>query len=410
VSDKTDNHHDDGEVRALRQLVHELREAPPPELDWTGIEERLVTRIAKEHAPRRRRAPGFGTVAVFAVAAAAAVMLLMGQASLRTAIPQAAAPRAVDLTELATAPVEADELPLYRVATMTSNALVQSGDFPLRFTLEGVATWTLQPHSRAVVRTTAEPHVVSLEEGTLVAEVVPRSDTDALVESFAVEAGTTRVAVHGTIFSVERSGDRITVEVMRGSVAVGPTGHRGATVGHLLVSPTRASFSTVGGRLLEVLQPTPTEPPSIAANEPSDTPQPIAAAHESPAPVDDVTHPTEAPHPIALGGVNTPAPANEPANIEPAPAPVPRPLDVNEARALVVACITGAMGKAQSDKVLTVSSDVTARSGADGTVQTVRFSPPLRADLQQRCAGALFGRSLAAGGASISFRVTFAQR
>jgi hypothetical protein len=310
------------------------------------------------------------------------------------------------VSELATAPSGADELPLYRVAAMPQNALVESGDVPLRFTLEGVATWTLEPHGRVVVRTVSEPHVVELEHGTLVAEVVPRHDTDELVESFAVEAGTTRVAVHGTVFSVQRSGDRVTVDVMRGSVAVGPAGHRGPTVGHLLVSPARAAFSTHGGRLLDVL-PRPAEDlPPVAVRHESEPSAPLPGA---PAIAPPALEPAPTPRPIAHGPEGSHASPEAPAPPMIEPPAAPPPLDVDEARAIVVACLTGSMGKATGDTVVTVSSQVTAHVGSDGTIGSVRFAPPLRPDLQQRCGGALFGRTVA-GASSLSFRVTFAQR
>ena len=92
----------------------------------------------------------------------------------------------------------------------------------LRTALPGVATWVIDPGSRVVVDSVAVPHVITLERGTVHAEVVPRNAGDELVETFAVVAGTTRVAVHGTVFSVARAGDRITVEVTRGAVTVGP--------------------------------------------------------------------------------------------------------------------------------------------------------------------------------------------
>ena len=83
--------------------------------------------------------------------------------------------------------------------------------------------------------------------------MTPRDPSEGLVEAFAVEVGGTRVAVHGTAFSVKREGDRVLVDVVHGTVAVGPVGHVGATTGHLLVGPSRASFSLDGGRTARLL-------------------------------------------------------------------------------------------------------------------------------------------------------------
>src|SRR5690606_27787373 len=130
----------------------------------------------------------------------------------------------------------------HRVDALVPGSVIESGAEPVQLSLEGVATWTLTPGSRARVRSISVPHVVELEHGTIVAEVVPRYDTSALIEAFAVEVGGTRVAVRGTVFSVERIGDMVDVEVTRGAVTVGPAGHRGPTTGVLLTSPARGVF------------------------------------------------------------------------------------------------------------------------------------------------------------------------
>ena len=72
------------------------------------------------------------------------------------------------------------------------------------------------------------------------AEVVPRAASEGLVEAFAVEVERTRVAVHGTAFSVSRteSGHRRRRRARHGRRR--PRGHVGATTGHLLVGPSRA--------------------------------------------------------------------------------------------------------------------------------------------------------------------------
>src|SRR5262249_7964748 len=85
---------------------------------------------------------------------------------------------------------------------------------------------------------------IALNEGSVHAEVRPQAQGEA----FAVEVGHTRVAVHGTSFTVSRDGDRVIVEVAPGSVAIGPTGHPGSTQGWLLVGPDQASFSLDGAR------------------------------------------------------------------------------------------------------------------------------------------------------------------
>jgi hypothetical protein len=90
--------------------------------------------------------------------------------------------------------------------------------------------------------------------------------------------------------------------------------------------------------------------------------------------------------------------------------PVAIKLSVDQARAIVLACIYASSdGDAPSDVRVTVSSRVSVKLGEAGDVRAVRFSPPLKPALQQRCGGALFGKSIDAPGAA-SFRIHFAPR
>jgi hypothetical protein len=112
----------------------------------------------------------------------------------------------------------------------------------------GIADLVLAPHSRIEmigldVIDGSQAITVALASGSVHAEVVPHPPGEA----FAVEVEGTRVAVHGTGFTVTRNVDRVAVEVAHGSVVVGPTGHRGATQGFLLSGPGSGSFSLQGG-------------------------------------------------------------------------------------------------------------------------------------------------------------------
>ena len=87
----------------------------------------------------------------------------------------------------------------------------------------------------------------------------------------------------------------------------------------------------------------------------------------------------------------------------------PRALTVDEARAMMVACLSSpGATPGPSGSIATVSSQVTVALDGDHKVATVRFVPPLRPDLQMRCAGSLFGRELNIAGSAASFRVHFA--
>ena len=79
-----------------------------------------------------------------------------------------------------------------------------AGDRALVVEHHGRASWTLEPHATARVSDAGEFLTITLESGALSATVVPNPKP----ETFAVEVGGTRVAVHGTAFRVERTGEQ----------------------------------------------------------------------------------------------------------------------------------------------------------------------------------------------------------
>ncbi len=409
--------HSDNEIRALRQLVNELRAEPTPEIDWDRVERGLLERTGAEQRDRRqqqqRKEGSLGKLLLFVAAAAAALVLTISSQDEQPST--AAAVRIVDLDALTTVQESADTPPAYQVSQVGSGSTIVSGDKPRRFTLPGVASWTLAAHSRATIKRVAAPHVLVLEKGSVHAEVVPRKSSNQLIETFAVEADSTRVAVHGTVFSVARSGERVVVEVRRGAVTVGPASHRGITTGHLLVGPSRASFSLDGGRVAQMLEPTKESPPAVAMAPPvAPKRRSLLSAH------DDEEEPLIAPGPAAAPSAARVAPPAAP-SAEPTADPTapvapsvvaptkPRALTVDEARAMMVACLSSpGATPGPSGSIATVSSQVTVALDGDHKVATVRFVPPLRPDLQMRCAGSLFGRELNIAGSAASFRVHFA--
>jgi len=409
----------DSEVRALRQLVDELRDETPPPLDWDGMEQRLLGQIDLEARARRARPAPWSSLVAFAAAAAAVALLI-------TRLGAAPAPGPTDPVTV----VDLDQLPAgqttegstsYPVAALPAAAVVRSQDRPLRFTLPGVVTWELAPHSEVVVHSGSVPHLLTLQRGAVSAEVVPRHDTDRLVETFAIEAGTTRVAVHGTAFSVARHDDHLAVTVAHGTVALGPTGHRGITSRHLLTSPARARVSLRGGVLLSsppvdsgpLLARLP-EPPAPTGQDPL-APPPLAATPAVPDSPDGANDaPTAPPSPQgdpAVADVPPSPPASENGAAEPPAAELPPALDRNRAQALVLGCVRAAADGADtsSKTKVTINSRVTVTASDAGTVGAVRFDPPLRPDLQQRCGAALFGQRMAPG-TSLAFVIQVAGR
>lgn len=221
-----------GEVEALRQVVREASSEPPPEIDWDRIEARLVAESAK--APPRA---GGSWRWVAGLAAAAAVVLLYVGVSKNgpepvVTVPTAPASPRVFGPDVAS-PVDA--------ANLRVGDTVVSGARELAVDHAGKASWTLAPSSKATVADLGERLTVRLESGAVLSRVVP----SAKKESFAIVTGDVRVAVHGTVFRVERQGERALVDVTEGVVAVGPV-TSGPTDGWLLRAGDRGSFSLDG--------------------------------------------------------------------------------------------------------------------------------------------------------------------
>jgi hypothetical protein len=271
------------------------------------------------------------------------------------------------------------------------------------------------------------PRVLVLEQGSVMAQVSPQPADAPLAEALVIEAGGVRVAVHGTEFSVALNDHDVTVEVTRGSVAVGPVGHRGFTTGHLLVAPARAAFSLDGGRIARLLPPPtlpggsrgpaalptsrPAAPVATSTAEPAPSEQPPPAMDATKFPSDDAPA-----VPVAASERGQAAAPTEPAApaesaVEP-PALTPGTIDPAAARSRIMSCLqTLSQSSAGGDAVrVTISSQVRLRLDRERRIISVRFSPPLKPELQQRCAGAVLGQILAGGSDAPEFGVVFSPR
>jgi ferric-dicitrate binding protein FerR (iron transport regulator) len=268
-------------VGALDALAREVARAPLPDLDWDRVERGLFARIGhpepqKVASVARRVAPGrTGSVWSIALAAAAAVAV--------TRLVPHDDGRASRVSPVTTSSDETP-LPAMLAGSLKRGDVAEAGLEPLRYESRGNVTFTLAPASRVRVLSDGSSLEVSprspvrsapagapsgamtvaLLDGSIHAEVVPHSQG----EVFAVEVGQTRIAAHGTSFTVSRHEDRVLVEVVHGSVAVGPAGHPGATHGWLLVGPDKASFSLDGGQEATWMN----EPSVIVGDDPGKSP------------------------------------------------------------------------------------------------------------------------------------------
>lgn len=293
---------DDSRQRAVRALAREAAALTLPPLDWDGIESKLLAQVVADavtppsvDGPATRSsvtALQVGSPWAVALAAAAAVALVVGSSFTTHE-------RSSKETERAARASRAEEgvQGITLGDTLKPGDTAVSKDRSLAYQKAGLVTFTLAPESSIEIVTNEKggampgPLTIALGRGSVHAEVTPRAEGEA----FAIEVGRTRVAVHGTSFTVSRETDRVTVEVTHGSVAVGPTGHPGATQGWLLVGPEHATFSLDGAREAEWLG----EPPAPGATSPALTPSGTASTSSEAKP----SKATSAPPPPSSGRV-----------------------------------------------------------------------------------------------------------
>jgi hypothetical protein len=446
--------------RALRLMVDELRAEPAPDLDWDRIERGLMSAIDRSESARAVRLAAvprsrFAQVAMFAAAAGFLALGIGSMAGQRAPETVAAIPHVVDVEQVATAPGEPGE---HDLGALAAGDVVEAGDAPVVFGRAGDVVWTLAPGSRARMlsmgsdkgeghrsgtlappaeRGEAAPgrdgaasgpkpqvgHTVALERGSLHAEVVPRDLSAGMVEAFAVEVEGTRIAVHGTSFTVVRGEGQVLVDVEHGTIAVGPAGHQGATTGHLLIGPSRASFSLDGGRTAQLLPRTSAVAPSAVAVlapvgqapsrplEPAGLPAAVVGmglpAAGGVAEVSPVVRPTAPPSARVAAAEEPKAPPVEVAEVTAPPPPEPRWLTVDSVRAHLGRCFLETYTTDGSPSVqISVASTLRIQLRPDGSVQTARFDPPLKPEFQTCAGGAIAGR-FAEGGREVDIPVAF---
>lgn len=387
--------------RAVEAMAEALRDEPIPELPWDAMEQRLAARLAQEERASARPSPRTRAPMriAFGLAAAAAVALAVGFGVHPGESGRAEAPvrwRAAETVALLSG--EGGERDL---SSLRPGEGIEAGEFPLTLSQRGVVRVTLEPGSQLVVRVAGGPGapvVVELARGALHAEVTPRASSSALIESFAVDVGRTRVAAHGTAFRVTREADEVLVDLEHGAVAVGPAGRAGETTGRLLVGRTRAAFSLDGGKSARMLPvedtPAPPAPPVTVA---APAPAPTLAQHEGSseqnhperAPVAPIPAPQPpAPAPVAVGPENAPAPAPVPTVEAPEPARILSRASVQDA---LRRCFESQHASSDDSVRVSVKGTLDLSLGADGVVSTLHFDPPLEPTVQSCVFGAVRG-------------------
>lgn len=411
--------------RAREHMERLLRAEQPPEPRWETIERELFARIERA-APVRRAAPPqrspLGRALGFAAAAAAIAFAVL--AAGRSAPPVTATstpPRPRDLAEVPAAAGDDRASGDLDFRALRPGDSIETEGHAVSFVDVGSVRWTLLPDSRAVVRAVGAAgvgHVISLERGSVRADVVTRAPEEGLVEAFAVEVDGTRVAVHGTLFTVTRLEGRVEVDVEHGTVAVGAAAYRGATTAHLLVGPSRGTFSLDGGREARLLdrpapqdgaaavaspEPAPAPPqPAVGARPPGGAalaPAVVARAEEPAAPA--VAEPTALLSPLAT----EPPPAAAPPVPEAQEASRPPALTPASVQSLLSSCFARESAGGRSSVRRSIVSTLHVSVRPDGSVAALRFNPPLRPALQA-CAEGLYRGHFAGGSRQLDIPLT----
>ncbi len=335
------------EERALDRLILELREESSPKVDWQGVEARLMRELPR--APQstsrsflgRLRLPAAGLVAV------AAVLTLVVARKPAPVPPKQTA-------KLSTAPLDGDLLAL--------GTRLTAGNQPLVVDHHGRARWTLEPHATALVSDAGEFLTVKLESGALSAAVVPNPKP----ETFAVEAGGTRVAVHGTAFRVERVAERVQVEVSEGTVAVEASGTHSSPA-FLLRRDSRGNFALDG------------HTGSVEGNASAVVADGSGQSHRTllkAAPAASLAHGRVIAPAIQPTKPNVSA---EPALPVPAPPVQPSISDIENGVSSAVELMNRCFHEQTRGTGIRVSANtgLTLSVAPDGTIQSVTFAPPL---------------------------------
>jgi RNA polymerase sigma-70 factor (ECF subfamily) len=307
-------------TRLLAEAKSETTGYVPPAGDFSLAEQKLLlrleTEIAREKRSRRSQLAA-GVVASLALAAGAA--FLLGRPVSPEVLSQVPTAEPLAFTVVGGPKGGNLRTDSEDPAGFVVGDTVEVADQPLVFERSGVgkgtprrAMWALDPAgetagARIKVAKGGDTLVLTLERGAVEADVTPVRDGEAFAVDVAGPAGTTRVAVHGTHLRVAKQGNKITVDLTEGVIALGAPSE-GRTTGREIVapahveleagaSPSAAVVSNAGVRAAWVLEavaegrspslPLPGIPPHASAS-PSHAVPPKHVAAQGSAPRDSV--------------------------------------------------------------------------------------------------------------------------
>jgi ferric-dicitrate binding protein FerR (iron transport regulator) len=374
--------------RLVREARADLGTRAADQVDWARVDRELFRRIEAEKATEQlssSRGRGWAITSGALAAAAAVAFVVAKSGTMSTEHQRGAAAEAAGIV----AAIEGGAL-LVDDKAATVGVVLHEGDSvdarAARATVDrpGKLTFVLERGAQVgVTHVQSASLVVALQEGAVEADVVPVANGEA----FAVDVGSSRVAVHGTHLRVARSGEHVVVDLNEGVVSLGDAPRAGSTLGVLITAPAHAEF-TAGQ----------SETTLIVTHDPAAVRQPMTiTAADQPTAVSAIPGPARLPAMARQTGpvghvAAGPAPTatQRPAPVAPAaPAPV---VEVDPTTAIAAAVRSCFRDHLHGDGVtLVVNTTVHLELGEDGSIRTARFDPPVAPDVNS-CAGAMIYR------------------
>ncbi len=214
------------DAKWLREMAREAAEEPVPEVDWERVERGVFDQIEQRGRPLRLTRPEPAWPRAAAIAAiAAGIALAVSWSGSDTAPTVNPVPRANP------------DLPASPAVTATVGSDLVAHDTALSVHHDGWAHIRLAAHSRMRVNQLGDRVALDLIHGRIDARV----DKHSHEQVFTVDVDGMRVAVRGTVFSVERHGGAMDVGVTRGAVEVGSTAASDSR-SWLLTAPANRNF------------------------------------------------------------------------------------------------------------------------------------------------------------------------
>ena len=380
---------DDRTPELVRITDAAKNEFVPSKIDWERMDEALFAKLEAQEQEEQQaqksarvlrlsRASGF-TVVGGALAIAAGTLFFLKGSFTEPQVPaptQVAAQSRVEVSSQLTR-LQGELLLSGKVAALGAS-LEPGAAFELRgrravfespqtakFMLDGAGT-------RGSVLREGGSIALSLEDGAVEAEVVPSSDAGAK-ERFSIELGRARVSVRGTHLRVARSGRKVTVDLTRGSIAVGR---------EFVSAPAHVELDAEDANAIII------DRFNVRPAESFD--EVVAVALPAPSSSAGKLEPHTAPAP---GGPSFPVP-----RLAPSAAILPVDPKVRLEAAVRRCMVQYGFPDSSPAAHLSITTSLQMQIGDDGSVQSARFSPPLPPKAQECASVAVYATHFGAGG------------